>query len=106
MPGDGNGRLPGLAEPADTTHEPQGLARWTDLHRAIAALPDAEREAFDLLWYHELPQAEAAALLGISERTLQRRWRSARCRLGAAWLGDRSPDRGRGGSVDVRRDQA
>ena len=90
--GDGTDRLRGAAEPADTTYEPQRLAHWTDLHRAVAALPYDEREAFELLWYHELPQAEAAALLGISERTLQRRWRSARRRLGAALAEDRSPE--------------
>ena len=62
--------LRGVVEAGETTHDPQRLAHWTDLHRAIAALPDDERDAFELLWYHELPQAEAAALLGISERTL------------------------------------
>jgi DNA-directed RNA polymerase specialized sigma24 family protein len=31
-----------------------------------------------LLWYQELTQAEAAAVLGVSEREVRRRWRSAR----------------------------
>src|SRR5262245_9145215 len=83
-PGTGGARRPGAAEPSDTTFDPRRLAEWTDMHRVIARLPDEQREAFDLLWYHELPQAEAAALLAISERTLQRRWRSARQMLGAA----------------------
>jgi RNA polymerase sigma factor (sigma-70 family) len=80
------------ADPADTTHEPQRLADWTELHQVVARLPDPEREAFDLLWYHELPQAEAAALLGISQRTLQRHWRSARRLIGAALRGERPPE--------------
>lgn len=69
---------PDAPEPADTSHDPQRLAHWSEFHAAIERLPDEEREAFDLLWYHDLSQAEAAALLGVSERTLQRRWRSAR----------------------------
>lgn len=80
------------ADPADTTHEPRRLADWTELHQVIARLPDPEREAFDLLWYHELPQPEAAALLGISQRTLQRHWRSARRLIGAALRGGRPPE--------------
>jgi len=47
----------------------------------VEALPDDEKEVFDLLWYQELTQAEAAALLNVSERTIKRRWASARLRL-------------------------
>ena len=36
---------------------------------------------FDLLFYQGLSQAEAAAVLGVSEVTIKRRWRSARMRL-------------------------
>jgi RNA polymerase sigma factor (sigma-70 family) len=56
-------------------------ARMTELHRQIDGLPAEEREVFDLLWYQELPQAEAAALLGVSVPTIKRRWLSARRRL-------------------------
>jgi RNA polymerase sigma-70 factor (ECF subfamily) len=62
--------------------DPAELAIWTEFHAGVALLPDAERAAFDLLWYEELPQAEAARLLGISERTLKRHWAAARLRLG------------------------
>ena len=92
MAGERGSRSRGASDPADTTHDPRRLAQWTELHQTIAALPDDEREAFDLLWYHGLPQAEAAALLGISERTLQRRWRSARCRVGGVLAEDRSTE--------------
>jgi DNA-directed RNA polymerase specialized sigma24 family protein len=44
-------------------------------------LPPIEREAFDLLFYQELSQAEAAAVLAVSVRTIKRRWQSARLRL-------------------------
>ena len=36
---------------------------------------------FDLLWYQGMSQAEAAASLGVSERTVNRRWLSARLHL-------------------------
>ena len=53
-------------------------------------MPDAEREVFDLLWYQGLSQAEAAALLGVTERVVRYRWRSARLKL-HEMLGGRMP---------------
>jgi DNA-directed RNA polymerase specialized sigma24 family protein len=44
----------------------------------------------DLLFYQGLQQAEAAAVLGVSERTVKRRWQSARLALHEA-LGGRLP---------------
>jgi RNA polymerase sigma factor (sigma-70 family) len=73
----------------DTTQDPQRLAEWTELHAAIARLPAEEREAFDLLWYNELPAAEAGALLGVSERTIRRRWQQARLSLHTLLSGDK-----------------
>jgi RNA polymerase sigma-70 factor (ECF subfamily) len=66
---------------ADTTYEPEHLAVWSEFHRLVDTLPEEEREVFDLLWYQEIPQLEAARLLGISEATLRRRWLAARRRL-------------------------
>jgi DNA-directed RNA polymerase specialized sigma24 family protein len=43
--------------------------------------PAEERETFDLLFYQGLSQAEAAAVLDVSERTIKRRWQTARRRL-------------------------
>ncbi len=76
--------------PADTTHDPDRLAAWTDFHREVETLPLEEREAFDLLFYQGLSQAEAAAVLDVSERTIKRRWQSARLRL-VQTLGGRMP---------------
>jgi RNA polymerase sigma-70 factor (ECF subfamily) len=70
-----------LAEKAESTNEPSRLAIWTEFHQRIDSLPEEERAVVDLLWYQELTQEEAAMLLGISEATLKRRWRSARLRL-------------------------
>jgi RNA polymerase sigma-70 factor (ECF subfamily) len=70
-----------LEEAVDDSHEPARLAEWGEFHRQVEALPEEERETFNLLWYHDLSQAEAAALLQVSERTIKRRWRSARLLL-------------------------
>jgi RNA polymerase sigma-70 factor (ECF subfamily) len=67
---------------------PSRLAAWTDFHAEVEKLPDEERAVFDLLWYQELPQAEAALLLGVSERTIKRRWAAARLRLYEALHGN------------------
>ncbi len=66
---------------ASSGDDPQQLALWTEFHEKIAALPPEMRDLFDLLWYQELRQAEAAELLGVSERTIKRRWAAARLEL-------------------------
>jgi RNA polymerase sigma-70 factor (ECF subfamily) len=71
--------------------EPADLEGWADFHEAVAGLPDEEREVVGLLWYQGLPQAEAAAVLGVVERTIKRRWRSARVLLFEA-LGGECPE--------------
>lgn len=45
--------------------------------RQIGALPDDQREVFDLIWYQGVTHAEAATLLHVSEKTIQRRWQAA-----------------------------
>src|SRR5262245_38077419 len=71
--------------------DPGQLADWAAFHAAVERLPAEEKEVFDLLWYQELPQAEAAALLKVSDRTIKRRWASARLLLHKA-LGQTLPD--------------
>jgi RNA polymerase sigma-70 factor (ECF subfamily) len=68
-------------EPRGADEDPSQLAAWAEFHDRVEHLPDQEREIFDLLWYQELSQAEAAQLLGVSERTVKRRWASARLSL-------------------------
>jgi RNA polymerase sigma factor (sigma-70 family) len=79
-------------EAAALTHEPFRLMAWTEFHHAVETLPDEEREVFDLLWYQGLPQAEAAALLGVSDRTVKRRWQAARLHLVDALHGQLPPE--------------
>jgi RNA polymerase sigma-70 factor (ECF subfamily) len=72
-------------EEADLSHEPCSLAQWTELHQHIDALPDEEREVVGLLFYQGLSQAEAAEVLNVSVRTVQRRWHAALCKLHRVW---------------------
>jgi RNA polymerase sigma-70 factor (ECF subfamily) len=41
------------------------------------ALPEEEREVFELIWYQGLTHADAAGLLGVSTKTVQRGWQAA-----------------------------
>jgi RNA polymerase sigma-70 factor (ECF subfamily) len=64
-----------------STLEAEKLRRWTEFHEAVSRLPDDLRAVFDLLWYQEMPQAEAAELLGIAVPTVKFRWMKARLRV-------------------------
>jgi CRP-like cAMP-binding protein len=76
------------AGPAGLPPESVRVPAWADLHRRIDALPDAEREVFDLLWYHELSPVEAARLLDLPERAVKGLWLEARRTLSAALQGE------------------
>ena len=64
--------------------EPDSLEAWTTFHEQVGLLPDEEQEVFGLLWYEGLSQEMAASVLGVSLRTVRRRWQSARLRISAA----------------------
>jgi RNA polymerase sigma factor (sigma-70 family) len=87
---DGSGDPPGPPDPGTDTDDPARLADWTEFHNQVEALPGEEKEIFDLLWYQGLPQAEAATLLGVTERVVRYRWRAARLKLHER-LGGRLP---------------
>jgi RNA polymerase sigma factor (sigma-70 family) len=74
---------PSAADPSNSTYEPSRLEAWTEFHKQAEALPEEEREVFDLIWYKGLDQIEAASLLGVPRATVQRRWLKARLRLKA-----------------------
>lgn len=76
------------AEKADLTHEPGGLADWGEFHQQVADLPDEQREVFGLLFYQGLSQDDAAAVLGVNVRTVQRRWQAALLHLHRARNGE------------------
>jgi RNA polymerase sigma-70 factor (ECF subfamily) len=81
---DGGGRAGG-AGPVESREDPAGepatLAEWTEFHEKVQRLPGPEREVFDMLWYEGLTQGEAASVLGVTERTVKNRWRSAKLEL-------------------------
>ena len=58
--------------------------------RAIEGLPEAEREVFELVRIQGLPYAEAAEVIGLSVKTVQRRLNRARLLL-AEQLADLRP---------------
>ena len=78
-------------EQPDSTGEPASLAEWTDFHQQVEALPDEEREVFNLLWYEQLTHEQAAEVLGVTARTVRRHWQDARYRLQKARLGEPLP---------------
>jgi RNA polymerase sigma-70 factor (ECF subfamily) len=65
------GDLPDLAD------EPDDFDRWAAFHEEVAKLPAEWREVVGLLYYHGWKQAEVAQLMGVTVRTVQRRWESA-----------------------------
>jgi RNA polymerase sigma-70 factor (ECF subfamily) len=77
-------------ELTDSSGDPCKLSLWHDLHQEIAALPDEDREVFELIYYQGLSQPAAAEVLNVPERTLKRRWQAARLRL-MGRFGDESP---------------
>ena len=71
------------SEPANTAAEATGMTDWCEFHEQIANLSADDREMFDLLYYQGLSQEDAARLLEVNIRTVQRRWQQARINLHA-----------------------
>jgi RNA polymerase sigma-70 factor (ECF subfamily) len=53
------------------------LEQWCAFHEAVERLSVEQREVVGLIYYHGWPQKDVAQLLGISERTVRRRWEEA-----------------------------
>ncbi|REK18946.1 MAG: hypothetical protein DWQ37_02690 [Planctomycetota bacterium] len=58
--------------------------QWLRLQHQVDQLPDELREVTELMWFHALPAVEVARVVGVSERTVRRRWQRARLRLADA----------------------
>jgi RNA polymerase sigma-70 factor (ECF subfamily) len=78
----------GEDEPGNVSLEPSRLLAWSEFHQQVDALPEEEREVFDLVWYQGLSNAEAADLLAVCPRTVKRRWQAACLRLHEALGGN------------------
>jgi RNA polymerase sigma factor (sigma-70 family) len=85
-------KSPPKYEPADSRGEPNNLLEWSEFHELVEGLPEEEREVFDLLWYQQLSQEQAAEILGVTARTIRRRWQDARYKLCKARLGEPLPE--------------
>ncbi len=79
---------PALYEKADSADEPSRLAAWAEFHEQVERLPDDEREVFELVWYQGVGHTEAAELLGVSAKTVKRRWQAACLQLHDALHGE------------------
>jgi RNA polymerase sigma-70 factor (ECF subfamily) len=64
-------------DPSESTLDSGHLVAWGEFHEQIGRLPEEELEVFDLLWYQGLSHAEAAELLQLSTKTIQRRLQAA-----------------------------
>lgn len=60
---------------------PEDLDRWAEFHERVSGLPEEQREIVNMLFYEGLTQDEAAGILGISVRTLKRRWQETKLLL-------------------------
>lgn len=83
---DPGGPLEGTAAPPH--NEQADLEAWAHFHEQVERLPDEEREVFRLLWYEGLSREEAAAVLGVTVRTVKRRWQRSRLLLYQALQGE------------------
>jgi RNA polymerase sigma factor (sigma-70 family) len=66
------------AQDPDDADEEIPIERWEQFHDVVERLPAEQREVFKLIWYLGLDQRGAADALGLSVRTLARRWAEAR----------------------------
>jgi RNA polymerase sigma factor (sigma-70 family) len=67
------------------------LEEWAAFHEAAGRLPEKEKEVFDLLYYGQWKPRDAARILGVVEKTVERRFKRAKKYLAEA-LRDETPD--------------
>lgn len=82
------GREHASPDHSDLTNDPVEMTDWCEFHEQVAALPDEEREVFGLIFYQGLTQEDAAAVLDVAVRTVQRRWQAALLHLHRARGGE------------------
>ena len=75
---DGDVFLVDEAEDAGDSDDEIPLARWEKFHAAVENLPEEHREVFRLVWFLGADRETAAKNLGLSIRTVGRRWQEAR----------------------------
>jgi RNA polymerase sigma-70 factor (ECF subfamily) len=81
-----------LVQLADEAGKPESLEGWAAFHEAVDHLPEEEKEVVNLLWYGNMTHAQAAGALGVTTKTVQRRWASARLMIRDALQGELDDD--------------
>lgn len=69
---------PNLLDAKEPGEGPSGLLEWVEFHESIDKLPEEEKIVFQLIFYQEFTQDEVAELLGLSLKTVFRRWTKAK----------------------------
>lgn len=77
-------------DPAASPEDRDELEDWRRFHEEVEKLPVEEREVIGLRFYHGWTEVDIAALFGVTERTVRRRWAAGCARLSEA-LGGRLP---------------
>lgn len=72
---------PPRADTPDRADDPRDMEQWYAFHEEVERLPEEEREVVSLIFYHGWTRAEVAEVLGVNEKTVRRRWKSALARL-------------------------
>jgi RNA polymerase sigma factor (sigma-70 family) len=92
--GSGSGEGPFTNLPADSDGAPS-MDDWAAFHEAVKRLPEEEREVVNCIFYLSHSREETAEALGISLRTVGRRWQSARLMLDRWLRGDPGGEEGK-----------
>lgn len=69
-------------DPVDTRASAAAmLAKWECFNEQVERLPEGLREVVDLIYFQRMSQREAAALLGVTDRTIRSRLQAAKDEL-------------------------
>ncbi len=80
--------LPHVERAAARSRDPSDVAVWQELQEQIGRLPDEERKVVSFRLDMGMTNAEIAAVVGVSERTVKRRYVAARLRLRRTYRAD------------------
>ena len=73
-------------EAVDPETKSHSFQKWIEFHEEANRLEQKHKEVFDLVFYEGLNQQETADLLGISKKTVQRRWKHIKEQLALDFL--------------------
>ena len=62
-------------EAVDPETKSHSFQKWIEFHEEANRLDQKHKQVFDLVFYEGLNQQETADILGISKKTVQRRWK-------------------------------